>query len=200
LRINWFRVFLISVPIALVVAIFGSYAVDFLQTSQQQTEPPPRGYVTTGPNMGGPFIFPGIDLPPTVTVTEAELDDDEEVIGVVANGRPRAYRIKGMTAMTAHLVNDVIDTIPVTVTYCNVTDCVQAFTGPTRSAPLDIWMGGRVKNMMLKTGTAFFWQHTGKLVDPNRAEEQAFATYKFERTSWKDWRTAFPTTDVYLGK
>jgi hypothetical protein len=102
--------------------------------------------------------------------------------------------------MSTHLVNDVIDTIPVTVTYCDRTDCVQAFTGPTRGAPLDIWMGGHLRQMMLKTGPAFFWQQTGKFVDPNQGDKQAFPTYEFERTTWKRWRTAFPTTDVYLGR
>ena len=121
------------------------------------------------------------------------------MIGIVVNRRPRAYRLKAFSATYSHVVNDLIDTVTVTVTYCNVSDSIQAFTGPKRGDPLDIWTAGWNQQLILKTGHIAFSQQTGKMMDTERKDEMPFPIYPFERVSWKAWRSTYPGTDVYLG-
>jgi hypothetical protein len=196
-RIHWFRIFLFAVPIAVAGALLIEY---FLHLYNQQ----PASW-DSQPSAGGrihatPFLMAGLDRPQTVAAKDAKVADDEDVIGVVVNGRTRAYRVTAFHGMTNHVVNDVIDAVPVTVTYCDENNCVQAFTGPKRGQPLDIWVGGWNQQMILKTGGTYFWQSTGKSTDADRPDEMPFPTFPFERLSWKAWRSIYPNTDVYVGQ
>jgi hypothetical protein len=61
-------------------------------------------------------VFLSVDEPALVSAREATfLRDDDQVFGIVVKGRARAYP----TTMLAyhHVVNDVIEGIPVAVTY-----------------------------------------------------------------------------------
>jgi Protein of unknown function (DUF3179) len=193
--INWIRVFLIAVPVAVAGALLVPYAVAVFQSPMKYSAEPSSPV----PMLATPFFAPGIDCPPTVAATVADLRDDEEVIGVVVKGRPRAYLVKAFAGMGSHVVNDLIDAVPVTVTFCNVRDTAQVFTGPKRGEPLDIWTGGFNDGLFLRTGGTAFWQSTGKMIDSERKDEMPFPTYPFDRAPWKVWKDVHPMTDLYLG-
>jgi hypothetical protein len=60
--------------------------------------------------------FPALDDPATAPAAEAAfLDAEDEVFGVVVGGRARAYPVPVLAYH--HVVNDVIEGIPVAVTY-----------------------------------------------------------------------------------
>src|SRR5262249_34018813 len=63
----------------------------------------------------------GVRLPPTRTPEESGLADREEVFGVVAGGRARAYRLAALSLPSRHVVNDVVGGTPVTVAFCDRT-------------------------------------------------------------------------------
>jgi hypothetical protein len=196
-RVNWLRAVLISVPVSVTVVLLAPYAVAVFEKPQglQVGTPPPIGGINPTP-----FFAPGIDRPQVVAAKVAGLADDDDVIGVVVNGRPRAYRVKAFTGMSRHVVNDLIDDVPVTVTYCDLADCAQAFTSSTRGDTLDICTGGLNGNLMLRTsGHNYFWQNTGKCTAPDHADESPFPMYPFERVPWKVWHATYPGTDVYVG-
>jgi hypothetical protein len=191
-RIRWFRIAAIALPVAIVGAILINYG--WLVLRRETASMPP---MKTTPTEATPFLAAPIDRPAVVAAKDSKLADDEDVIGIVVNGRPRAYRVKAFAGMFSHVVNDLMDTVPVTVTYCDRTNCVQAFTGPQRGETLDIWTGGYDQQLILKFEKTFFWQHTGKVID---SEEVMFPAFPYERRPWKEWRSIHPTTDVYEGR
>src|SRR5262245_35289056 len=124
-----------------------------------------RAAPTTPPAASGgptstPFVYPGIKEPPTVPAAEANLTDDEEVIGVVIKGKPRAYRLAPFAGMLHHVVNDVVNKAAVTVTYCDRTDCIRTFTADG-DRPLPVMLGGYNGGLLLRVGDDFFLQDTG---------------------------------------
>jgi hypothetical protein len=63
-----------------------------------------------------PDLFKAADEPATVPAAEATfLEDDDEVWGLVVLGKARAYAVTMLSYH--HVVNDVIEGIPVAVTY-----------------------------------------------------------------------------------
>ena len=193
------RWLLITVVVAVVVA--GAVAVPYIEAWTR-----PTGKIVVlapdeKPVLGSPMLMPGIDRPDVVAADKAGLADDEPVIGVVSNGKPRAYRVAAFIGVTRHVVNDVVAGRPVTVTYCDKNDCARAFTGDKAGEPLEVALGGLAGDMLLRGPDGnFFWQPTGRLADPERGDVQAFDLMPITRTTWQEWREAHPTTDVYVGQ
>jgi len=163
------------------------------------TPPPARPQAPVyGPQSSTPFIWPGKTRPPTVSAASADLPDDEPVIGVVANGKARAYCRKAFTGMVNHVVNDVIGATPVTVTHCDKDGCSRVFTGEGQE-PLPFKTGGFMDGMLLYVDGVFYDQSTGRPMNDSAANPLPYQTLGFEETTWGKWRTAHPDTDVYLG-
>jgi len=144
------------------------------------------------------FRAAGIRQPPARPAREATLSDEEEVLGVVVGATARAYRLGSMRGSAQHIVNDVIAGIPVTVTYCDITECVRAFKGPG-TAPLAIDQGGLMRQrMVISVGGVDFLQDSGVPIEPGGAAFP-YATYPCTRTTWKAWREAHPQTELWEG-
>lgn len=160
---------------------------------------PPNG----DPSKGGygmfstPFIWPGIRCPPVQPAAAVKLDDDAPVAGVVVRGKARAYLLKTMSKMTGHVVNDLVGDTPVTVTYCDKSDCVCGFTADTPGKPLDVYLGGFGGKLMLKVGNTFYWQDTTEPTHNNNPQPFPYQKLALEKTTWKKWRAAHPDTEVY---
>src|SRR5947208_2927435 len=81
--------------------------------------------------------------------------DSTLVIGVSAGGRHRAYVLQAFLLNEARIANDLLGEVPVTVTYCDLSDCVRVFTGPGKGR-LRVALGGwdrrRPKSMLLRIG------------------------------------------------
>jgi hypothetical protein len=127
----------------------------------------------------------------------ATLPDDAEIVGVVVNGKARAYLLKALAPLDHHVVNDLVAGVPLSITYCNETQCLRAFTGKTAGQPLDIWTGGYANGLLLKVGSDFFEQQSGKGLSPGTTFP--YQDYPHERTTWKAWKEAHPASEVYAG-
>jgi hypothetical protein len=141
----------------------------------------------------GPFSLPGIVEPPVVPVNSAGVQENAEVIGVAVNGRARAYCLSEMQTPFTHVVNDVIDRVPVTVTYCNRTSCARVLTSPDEEmdSHLDVGVGGFVDGQMLL--------HVGNRNFSQNSADIPLKELDFERTTWGAWKSAYPDTDVCTG-
>jgi hypothetical protein len=168
-----------------------------------------------------------IERPPAVAAKDAGLRPDEPVIGVVVDGRARAYRLAAMESRSGHLINDVIGAVPVSVAYCDRNHCVRAYSGPPGSGPLDLAVAGLLDGEMIlnAAGIAYF-QESGRPVDPElleashdsvavryaRAARQSrgsgsgsgdrgvpHAAITPVLTTWKAWVDQHPNSDVYVG-
>jgi hypothetical protein len=147
---------------------------------------------------------PGLKRPPAYPARDVSLRASTEVIGISLNGKHRAYALGAMIHPSQHLVNDLLGFSPVTVTYCNKTNCVKVFTGKRRGKTLPIslggWEGGMTEGkMLLKVDKRLYAHDSGKSVGTDPGRPFPFPRLKFVRTTWKGWKKAHPDTDVCLG-
>jgi hypothetical protein len=128
--------------------------------------------------------------------------DNAPVIGVSAGGRHRAYLVSALLRPETHVYNDLLGDDAVTVTFCDVDQCVRVFRVPGRGRPLDVDQGGpdasRPGKMLLRVGPARYWQDTGERLEGGD-DRFPYAEATFVRTTWKEWRDAHPDTDVFVG-
>jgi hypothetical protein len=152
--------------------------------------------------------MPVIQRPTALPADAVTLPDDTVVIGVEAGGRRRAYVLRALYPPERHVINDVLGGKPITVTYCDVTDCLAVFTDPDADAPLEIatggWQGKLVRgkftgSMLLRVGSFLFRQDTGQPLANHGDKLLPYTRAEFVRTTWKAWRDARPDTDVYVG-
>lgn len=144
-----------------------------------------------------PLLIDGIESPQLVSADEAKLSFQTPVIGVVVDGQPRAYPLPRVSAMSTHVVNDVVPTTtggqrPVTVTYCDMTDCVRVLTSLEVEGSLRIGTLG-----MLNRGLALRWNDRQFA---QMDEVPGLEDVPFERVSWSEWRERYPETLVYEGR
>jgi hypothetical protein len=165
----------------------------------------------TETNLKGPDSFQtyviGIREPETFSATEIAISDDAMVIGVSIGNRHRAYVVEALSppfgfdirtadndqiqkVLARHVVNDLIDDVPVSVTYCDMNKCIRVFGGNGNSS-LDLAISGRKdKKMELMLYRKQFLQD---------ASNAPLKDIPFEHTTWREWRFKHPDTDVYGG-
>lgn len=188
--------FVAPIAISLAVAALAAYGLSLFQSTPEPeavSEKPPVA-------QSSPYSAPGIRTPPVVPAAKAKLKDDEEVIGIEAHGRFRAYSEAAMSGMNGHVVNDLIDDVPITVTYCDRANCARAFTGTQRGTPLEVSTGGIVDgDLALRLGTAWIKQSTGEPMFGGGSNAHPLQDFPITRTTWKIWRERHPDSDVYVG-
>jgi hypothetical protein len=147
--------------------------------------------------------WPVIQRPEARPAGSVRLSEDAAVIGVSVDGRSRAYVVEAFGPTARHVVNDQLGRVPVTVTYCSRSDCAQVFTDPREAGPLAVSVGGFDRRsgtgaLLLRVGSTLYRQDTRA---PLTADAPPFphAVADFVWTTWQQWRTAHPDTDVYLG-
>lgn len=168
-----------------------------LQDWSRQTEVVPQH-----PPIRIGFMVPGVESPQVLPPTEAGLPDDAPVVGVEAGGHARAYALGSMRSPTRHIVNDVVGGLPVTVTYCDISNCTRAFGGAGEAAPLPISQAGTFGDeMLVKVGHVTYKQATGEVYEPDEGHPSVpfpYQEYPLVRTTWGEWKARYPETDVYV--
>jgi hypothetical protein len=151
------------------------------------------------PSTSTPMVWPGVRQPAAKSVDDAGIADDAEVVGISVGTRHRAYLVRALDNPSTQVVNDVLGETPVTIAYCERTRRARAFTGPQDGKPLDMMFGGWIGSKMVVALNQFFYdQETGRSTSPEM-NDSALPIYPCEQTTWKTWRAAHPTTDIYVG-
>lgn len=166
----------------------------------------------------GPRIRPftvdvrGIEQPPALDAEVADVQDDSLVIGVRIGLATRAYLLKAFESrgvplivgqdgsafvdprdapgLARHVINDVLDEQPVTITYSGLPRSARVLTAAARETALDVGLGGWDDGMLLLIGGERIPQHSAEL---------PLDDLPFEVTTWKQWRNRFPRTEIYVG-
>jgi hypothetical protein len=144
----------------------------------------------------GGIAGPRLTRPSTEQASRVFLHDNLKVVGVVVDGKSRAYTLQGMTPIMHHVVDDLVGKTPVTVTYCPSTGCVRVFTGDGRE-PLPIAVSGYRDGLLLTLGEHQFDQKTGRSI--TKGEPPPIRRLPYEETTWGEWKKAHPDTDVFEG-
>lgn len=133
---------------------------------------------------------------------EVNLEDEEPVIGISVGSYHRAYLVEALDGSwesllttgnepVGQVVNDVLGDVPITVTFCSRSQRCRVLTGPgAQPLQLAVQENADHDGMALRVGGQTFEQ-----TDPTLPLQD----YPFELTTWKDWKSAHPETDVYLG-
>jgi hypothetical protein len=154
------------------------------------------------------LIKPAVQTPETRPASEVDIPDDAVVIGVEAGGRHRAYLLEALVRPQSHVINDLLGGIPVTVSYCDMTESIVVHSDPNGNQPLEIavggWQGHYVAGkpqggMLLRLGSSWYRQDTG--LQPLNPGDPPFPYPKsdFTRTTWKEWSYEHKDTDVFVG-
>lgn len=138
-----------------------------------------------------PMLLPGLVSPIMHEADKANLSDSERVIGVTVGDKHRAYLANAFDSLGAKVVNDVVDEIPISVTYCDIHERARVFTSTERGAPLNMGLGGWLNQEMFFYFNGEEFQHS--------AEETPIPDFPYIVTTWGEWKQAHPTTQIYMG-
>ena len=148
----------------------------------------PAEIISGGPPPDG---IPSIDAPRFVTVDEADewLEDAEPVIFLEMNGETRAYPVQVM--IWHEIVNDTVDDVPVTVTYCPLCNSAVSFRREVNGEVTTFGTSGRLYAsalVMYDRATESLWTHfdgravvgalTGERLEPISSPLIAWADFK----------------------
>ena len=155
---------------------------DFSKTSIDLGE-----ILSGGPPKDG---IPSIDNPKFIPVAEVtDLADTEPVIGLIINGKARAYPLRVLT--WHEIVNDELAGVPVTITYCPLCNSAIAFDRRLDGKVLDFGTTGKLRHsdmVMYDRQTESWWQQflgegivgemTGKRLKTIPTRLESFANFK----------------------
>lgn len=142
-------------------------------------------------NMSTPFMMPGIAEPKMYPADSVTISEESPIIGVIVNGEARAYLCLSMSSPAYHVVNDRIGTTPVSVVYCDRTDCARVLTGDFPDSPISLSLGGFMNNELTV-------QFQGRMYSQS-STELPLSDHDFVRTSWGEWKEQYPDSVVFLG-
>ena len=151
----------------------------------------PVATVPNPENMDTPFITPGLRKPKTYAVNEVTIPDDARVFGVIVGNERRAYLRDAMSSMSSHIVNDLFTQTPVSISYCDRTECLRAFIGDPTGEPMDLCIGGFMNNeMAIRLDGVMYEQSSDKI---------PLQSFEVIKTVWGDWKSLHPETLVVIG-
>jgi hypothetical protein len=134
----------------------------------------------------------GLYRPPIELAAQARIIDEARVIGVSVKGHHRAYRVTALCDPRGTVVNDVIEDVPVTVTYNHWNGTIRVFTkDEVAHEPLEIGIRGWNNGLLLL-------EVDGQVVAQDSGELN-LERLDVEAVSWKKWKAAHPDTDIYTG-
>ena len=120
-----------------------------------------------------------------LSVDQTELPDDAEVIGIEVNGQSYAFPKRFMMGVGDHIASEVFDGLPVTVTYCNESECVRVFSNRQSSSRIELEQFG-----LINEGLAVKFQ--GK-VYAQESSDIPLEDYDFTVASWLEWKENNPS-------
>ena len=134
--------------------------------------------------------IPSIDTPKFESVSEIKnIADTEPVVGVIINGKAKAYPLRVLT--WHEIVNDKLGGVPITVTYCPLCNSSIVFDRRLDGKVLDFGTTGKLRNsdlVMYDRQTESWWQQflgkgiigemSGKMLKMLPSRLESFASYK----------------------
>jgi hypothetical protein len=133
----------------------------------------------------------------TIPAHEAELGDDERVVGVVVAGAARAYPV---AVLSAHEVaNDQAGGIPFAVTWCPLCSTAVVYRRDVDGTTLSFGVSGslyRNSLVLYDRETETLWSHVLGVALRGPLRGTRLTTIPSVVTTWGSWRRAHPRTRV----
>lgn len=156
---------------------------------------PAREIVAGGADKDG---IPSLDHPKYVNATEARfLREHERVLGIALNGIHRAYPIK---ILNYHeIVNDVIGSTPVLISYCPLCGSGMAFLATHDDQRLVFGVSGLLYNndvLLYDRQSQSLWSQIMSEAISGPMLGTRLTTLAVSHTTWRDWRDRHPDSQV----
>jgi hypothetical protein len=189
-----------ALQIVVLLAIVVTLGVSLKLVVRSDGGQPKRAQASNVPFFDGatPFVWPGIQRPHTYRADEAPVGDGDEVIGVMAGGKARAYLVAAFAGQERHVVNDLVAGRPVTVTHCDLSNCTRVFTNSNQGQVLDIACGGQYRGSLLLATPAGICPQDDAVANPGMPAVP-FEQLPFTLTTWGEWKHQHADTDAYVG-
>jgi hypothetical protein len=136
--------------------------------------------------------FPGIDQPELLAGDQVDLAPATEVIGVEIDGQACALVLNAMSEKERHVVNLMLNDSPVSVSYCNLSQCVRVLTSDS-SSTIPLGVGGldiESRMVLLFKGQRY----------SQDSKDLPLQDIPFSRLEWGTWKLQHPETKIYLGE
>lgn len=134
--------------------------------------------------------IPGISDPYFHAADEVVIPDTTPIIGVVIDGKARAYMDEGMAEADQHIVHDMIGDQQLTIVYCDKSNCVRVFDSTETELDSILMAGMKRDQLQLKVDQKDYALDDESIPIPD---------FESERTTWGEWKAAHPETDIYVG-
>jgi len=138
-----------------------------------------------------PMMLPGMIAPVTLIAKEARVTETEQVIGITIGNEHRAYIVNAFAPLGQKVINDLINEIPITVTYCDLHERARVFTSTERGEYLTVGLGGWMDKEMFFYFDNIRFSHSSK--------NAPLADYPYIITTWGEWLEEHPNSRIYLG-
>lgn len=134
--------------------------------------------------------YPGVEQPRLSQAGDVTLPESTQVVGIEVDGDAFAFVLDSMLEPTRHIANLCVGGTAVSVTYCNLVDCVRVLTDHS-AAPIPLHVGGLdVDDQMVLLLNG---QRYGQL-----SAGLPLTDYPFRRMNFSQWKTLHPNTKVYV--
>jgi hypothetical protein len=145
--------------------------------------------------------LPSLQTPPARSPADGALPDDVVVVGIVVDGRARAYAADVLNRHWA--VNDVLDGRRVSVLWDPVAGAAAVYQGSLDGRPVTLgasglWLHGNALFADADTGS-LLPAITGRFVTGSLADRR-LRPIPFRRETWKAWVERYPDTRVVLAE
>lgn len=131
---------------------------------------------------------------------QARPRDAMEVIGVVRDGKAKAWSMESFIRPDKHVFNDsTFGPSGLAVTFCDIDDCVKVLTQSSGKPP-NLDMGGthtsRPGKMLVVANGKSYWQDTFQPLYPG-GEAFPYAEVVHERMTWGEWKSRHADSELY---
>jgi hypothetical protein len=192
--------------LGLLVAPVGFYHWTQSAFSQQDVREDAPSLLSARPAMAAPVLgldqqtqlvkVPGVRPLEYHSVSVEGVLDTDPVIGVVIDGKPRAYLVNALCSLKKCVVNDVHAGRAISVMYAIesgsprvLVESDAASSGAT--APIELGIHGLVHRDL-------FLSHRGREVYFG-GKIRGLRDFPYAHCSWGVWKNAYPETDLYTG-
>lgn len=138
-----------------------------------------------------PAMMQSLPPPPMTPASDMELADDEKVIAIEVAGEHFAYPLTRFSGIGDHIVNRAFHEKPITVAYCDLTDCVRVLTADNTREPLPVSQNGLTNGELALRFHGLSYQLSKDTIPLER--------YPFTIVNWKSWFKDHPDGLVHPG-
>lgn len=141
--------------------------------------------------------IPAIDQPKFVTAAQTPLRSDDRVLALRRNGIARAYPVRILN--WHEVVNDRVGPDAIVITYCPLCGTGMAFEARLGERTTTFGVSGLLYNsdvLLYDRATQSLWSQVMQMSIAGPMRGTRVKSIPLEHTTWLDWRTRHPDTQV----